>query len=226
MPRTKRRPDSGETSLGLRGGMIKGMDSPLALPAELRASGLVVPIPEGSDARVIALVELLIQEGVKWFTVGPDSNNATLLAETFASRIHLGIHDLRAWRDGLAQAEFALTTPDPVICAQLSAAEIPAIPAAMTPTEAAHAWQLGVAGVQILAAEQFGVSYPGLLRGQLGDDVVLLARGITDPAIAKVWAKHEAVVICGAEVVGDALATGKLNAVRTKIRPIVQAVKA
>ena len=94
----------------------------------------------------------------------------------------------------------------------------------MTPTEVGHAWSLGVAGVQVIAAQGLGAAYPGLLRGQVGDDVVLMARGVDDPAIAKVWSAHQAVVVCGGEVIGDALDTGKFNTVRTRLRPILKAI--
>lgn len=201
------------------------MESPLSLPDELRSSGLVVPVPEGSPDRVVALVELLIQEGVRWFTVPAGSTLGSLLSDTFATRIHLGVHDLRIW-DPEEQAPwaFALCTPDPVLCAQLAAAGVPAVPGAMTPTEVGHAWSLGVAGVQVIAAQGLGAAYPGLLRGQVGDDVVLMARGVDDPAIAKVWSAHQAVVVCGGEVIGDALDTGKFNTVRTRLRPILKAI--
>lgn len=201
------------------------MESPLCLPDDLRSSGLVVPVPEARADRVVALVELLLQEGVRWFTVASGSTLGNLLTDAFATRIHLGVHGLRVWDpDQQLPPSFALTTADPVVCAQLTAAGIAAVPGAMTPTEVHHAWSLGVAAVQVIATQGLGAQYPGLLREQVGDDVVLMARGVEDPAIARIWAQHDAVVVCGGEIVGDALSTGRLNTVRTRLRPVLQAV--
>ncbi len=201
------------------------MESRPELPAGLRGAGLVVALPEVPLDDAIAPVEVLVQEGVEWFSTPASGELGRRLAEIFTSRIRLGVHALRAAGevDSLTGAEFAMTNTDPRCWSLLAKAGVPAVAGAMTPREVAEAWASGVAAVQVIGAQAFGEGYPGLLREQVGDEAVLWARGIDDVSAAHAWVQAGSMVVCSTRVLGDAMGGGNLNALRTRIRPLVLA---
>lgn len=206
-------------------------DMRIGLPEQLLRARAVVLLPTCSLDQAIAPIEVLAQEGLNVISLPPDSPlNPVTLRTIFGRRLLLGVHDLRTveqahWALG-QQAAFALSMGLPGIKEVLGEAELPHLPAALTPLEVDAVWRGGASGVQVVPAGLFGNSYPAQLAA-LVPDAQLLVRGAEATYELKAWLAAGAVAVCvGDRLLGDALRGGDLGPLRTRARQIVEAVRA
>lgn len=204
--------------------------SRLDLPGQLLATRAVVLLPACRLDEAIAPVEVLLQEGLNVFSIDPTGRlDVAMLKTIFGSRLTAGVHDLRtaeqAGRAVEQDASFVLWLPRPDVGALLAEAQLPLLPAALTPVEVDAAWRSGAAGVQVVPANAFGAGYASQLTG-LVPDARLVVRGAETSYEVKAWLSAGAAAVCVAEkLLGNAFRRGDLDALRTRARQITRAIR-
>lgn len=202
------------------------------LPEKLVQTKAVVLLPACTLDEAIAPVEVLIQEGLAIVSLPPESKlTPQQLRAAFGPRLLVGAHDVRTTADAqravTQQAAFALLLPscEPEGCRVLAAAQIACLPPALTPTEVATVWQAGAAGVQVVPASTFSTSYAAQLTA-LVPQALLVTRGADSSYDVKAWIDAGVVGVClGERLLGDAFRRGDLGALRTRARPLVEAIR-
>ncbi|WP_224282233.1 bifunctional 4-hydroxy-2-oxoglutarate aldolase/2-dehydro-3-deoxy-phosphogluconate aldolase [Streptomyces sp. LS1784] len=173
----------------------------------------VVRAPRIPDAA--ALCAALAEGGINLteFTyTTPDVTQHLLRASKSGRRVGVGtvLTAEQARRAVEAGASF-LVTPGcrPEVAEAAAAAGVPVVLGALTPTEVAHAVDLGAAAVKIFPARAFGPGYFKDLRGPY-PDVPLVASGGVNAGNAAAFLAHGALAVCaGTDVVPpDVVAAG------------------
>ncbi|MFE7530458.1 bifunctional 4-hydroxy-2-oxoglutarate aldolase/2-dehydro-3-deoxy-phosphogluconate aldolase [Kitasatospora sp. NPDC057542] len=173
----------------------------------------VVRAPRIPDAA--ALCAALAEGGINLteFTyTTPDVTRHLLRASKSGRRVGVGtvLTAEQARRAVEAGASF-LVTPGcrPEVAETAAAAGVPVVLGALTPTEVAHAVDLGAAAVKIFPARAFGPGYFKDLRGPY-PDVPLVASGGVNAGNAAAFLAHGALAVCaGTDVVPpDVVAAG------------------
>lgn len=209
--------------------MSSDADRPV-LPERLLASRALVLLPTAPLDKLIAPLEVLIQEGLDVVSLRPDAEvSADTLRSTFGRRIMVGTHDLTTTEHAewaiAQQAAFALTMGSPQLGELLAAAGLPAAPAAFTPTEVAAAWQTRPAAVQVVPATALSTSYAAQLAA-LVPQASLIARETDSSHEIKSWLNAGAIACClGTRLLGDALSGGDLGSLRSRARMLADAVR-
>jgi len=197
------------------------MTDPLALResevgAAIRRERLVVVLRRVEpQAHLIALVEELVDAGVRVFEVTFDAPSAAadlraLRAAIRADGVVVGAGTLRS-TDALdsaidAAADFGVSPLfDPAVLAAALARGLPFVPGALTPTEIDAAWRAGATFVKLFPASSVGPTHVRELRGPMAE-IELIATGGIDGSSAGAYltAGAAAVGIGGAIVNADA----------------------
>ena len=199
-------------------------------PEALISARAVVLLPPCTLDEAIAPVEVLLQEGLSVFSLPPTGSlTPDILRATFGRRLVVGLHDVHTGahvRLAVDQrAAFVLCLGAPEVAQELAEARIPHFPAALTPTEVDAVWRGGASGVQVVPAGLFGNSYAGQLAA-LVPGARLVARGPDSSFEIKAWLGAGAMAVgLGDKVLGDAFRRGDLAALRTRVRPVLEALR-
>lgn len=211
------------------GAMTEAADR-IEVPTQLADARAIVLLPACSLDEAIAPIEVLLQEGLSAVSLPPDGQlSPTMLRNTFGRRLFVGVHDLRtaehaAWAASEA-AGFALSMGLAEVSQPLADAALAHFPAALTPTEVSQVWLDGASGVQLVPAGLFGNSYAAQLTA-LVPEARLIVRGAESTYEVRAWLEAGAVAIClGERTLGDAFRRGDLSSLRTRVRPIVDALR-
>ena len=201
--------------------------SRVPLPAVVLATRVVVMLPAVGVAELIAPVEVLIQEGLRAFSLPATGARPGELRAVFAARGCFGVHDVRdiaQARQAIAEgAEFASSLGAPQAVDLLVAAEVPTLVGALTPGEVARAWVDPVSAVQVVPAGVFGNSYAAHLVALL-PDIALTTRGADSSYEARVWlAAGARAVFVADKLLGDSIGGGDLAGLRLRARPYLEA---
>ncbi len=106
------------------------------------------------------------------------------------------VMDVASAADALDAGAAFLVSPhtDPDIVAFARSRRVPIMAGALTPTEIAHAWDLGVSAVKVFPASLGGPSYLRAVRGPLSD-VALVPTGGVDAGNAREFLRAGAVAV-------------------------------
>ncbi|MEE1782016.1 bifunctional 4-hydroxy-2-oxoglutarate aldolase/2-dehydro-3-deoxy-phosphogluconate aldolase [Streptomyces sp. SP17BM10] len=188
----------------------------------------VVRAPRIPDAA--ALCAALAEGGITWteFTYTTPDVTASLAAASRAGwRVGVGtVMTAEQAERGVAAGASFLVTPGcrPEVAVAAHAAGVPVVLGALTPTEVAHAVDLGAAAVKIFPAKAFGPGYFKDLRGPY-PDVPLVASGGVHAGNAAAFLAHGAFAVCaGTDVVPpDAVAAGDWAEITRRARAFTRA---
>lgn len=208
-----------------------------ALPPLLAATRMVVRLPDRPLARLVGAFEVMVQEGVKVFSL-PATRVDELagLARVFGPRACFCVHDVgdgeqveQALADGARLV--SLRVPDPGLVQRCREAGVPVAVTALTPTEVNQAWALGPDAVVVAPAEVMGASYPEALA-MLCPGAVLMARGGLGAYAARRWVEAGAAAVwLDDALLGDAVppvgsetVTGRLSGLRERCQTFRAAI--
>jgi 2-dehydro-3-deoxyphosphogluconate aldolase/(4S)-4-hydroxy-2-oxoglutarate aldolase len=106
------------------------------------------------------------------------------------------VMDVESASDALEAGATFLVSPhtDPDIVSFARSRRVPIMTGALTPTEIAHAWDLGVSAVKVFPASLGGPSYLRAIRGPLSD-VALVPTGGVDAGNAREFLRAGAVAV-------------------------------
>ena len=118
-------------------------------------------------------------------------------------------------------AQYLVTpTMDLAIVEAAVVRRIPVFPGGLTPTELFSGWRAGAAAVKIFPAQTVGAGYLKHLNGPFPDLLGVPSGGVDLKATAE-WLRAGAVAVSlGGPLLGDALAGGDLDAVRSRCRAV------
>lgn len=103
---------------------------------------------------------------------------------------------------------------------------LPILPGALTPTEILSAWRLGAAAVKLFPASVFGPDYVGALRQPLPEVPVVPVGGVGLDDIGRYLSAGAVAVGVGSPLLGDAPHGGDPEALRGRVRRVLEAVAA
>lgn len=163
------------------------------MPTTLPDAGphrVLVSLPELVADELVAVCEVLCQEGFRLWTVAAGQlTELPALIRLFGRRARIGVHgattaeEVRAAADaGAAFAASAFCLPELVDVVP----ELPVVLGGLTPTELRSAGLAGAAAVQVVPQEAFGTSYIRVLPGLL-PDLPLIAAGRVERYQAELW---------------------------------------
>ena len=101
---------------------------------------------------------------------------------------------------------------------------VPVFPGALTPTEVLSVWEAGATAVKIFPAESVGPRYAGLLRGPFPDLAFIPSGGVALDQVTDWLRAGAAAVSMGGPLVGDAFRGGSPQALRDRVRRVLDAV--
>ncbi len=180
----------------------------------------------GTGEHVEAVVAALVESGVHAIELTTNTprwrEGLAWAAERYGSGVAVGVgtvvDPVQLDEAAALGATFAVSPHlDPAIGRRAHERGLGWYPGAATPTEIVHAWQLGARAVKVFPAAQLGG--PGFLRQVLApldfvDVVPTGGIGVTD---ARAYLDAGAVAVgLGSPLVGDALTTGDVAAVRER----------
>jgi len=103
--------------------------------------------------------------------------------------------------------------------------QVAVIPGGLSPTELADGWNAGATAVKIFPAETVGAAYLKHLRGPFPDLEGIPSGGVDLDATREWLAAGAAAVSIGGPLLGDALKSGDLSALRHRCRAVRAVVK-
>lgn len=191
-------------------------------------------IIRGTDAAAsVHTASVLADEGVQMFEVSLTSADALRVIETIAARlggrVQLGAgtvltpEDVSRVRD--AGATYVVTPALAPSVAHAVDAGIPVLCGALTPTEIVSASALGVDAVKIFPASVMGPKYLKDLRAPFPDTPLIPVGGVDADSIAAYLANGATAVGVASPLCGDAPNGGDLDALRTRARAFLSAVR-
>lgn len=208
-----------------------GTATPDASPV---ADGLIAILRGRSSTYLDSVIDTLVDAGVRTLEVTlntPDALDALRrAAERLGDRALLGAGTVRTTsqaHDALAAGARFLVSPhtDPEIGQVALAARTAWLPGAFTATEVATAWTAGATAVKLFPARLGGPRYLRDLREPLNDIPIVPTGGVDAGSIADWFAAGAAAVGAGGPLLGDALDTGDLAALRERATLMVDAVR-
>jgi 2-dehydro-3-deoxyphosphogluconate aldolase/(4S)-4-hydroxy-2-oxoglutarate aldolase len=113
---------------------------------------------------------------------------------------------------------------DPAIAERARQAGVDYLPGAFTATEVLAAWSLGARAVKLFPARLAGPRYLRDLREPLDDVAIVPTGGVSADSVGEWFAAGAAAVGVGGPLVGDALETGDLRALRERADRLLAAV--
>ncbi|MDX6255768.1 MAG: 2-dehydro-3-deoxyphosphogluconate aldolase / (4S)-4-hydroxy-2-oxoglutarate aldolase [Frankiales bacterium] len=205
------------------------MTSRVALPERILADRVVVVLRTAEPTHVDVVAEVLVAEGLGClevtFTIPQAEQAISRLCDRFGKAVSVGAGTVTTRARAVAAVEHgAAYIVSPVFHAEVAevalAAGIPYLPGALTPTEISLAWEGGASAVKVFPASAVQPSY---LRAVLGPppDVQLLPSGGVALDAVQGWLDAGAVAVSlGGELIGDALAGGRLEDLRVRARAV------
>ena len=200
----------------------------------LLATRVVAILRAGDSSRAEAVVDVLVDGGVRCLELTMTTPGALDVVERLAARVpddvDLGIGTVLTAQevDRAVDAGARFVVSPSVVPAVIGAAArhgIASYPGALTPTEIHDAWSLGASAVKLFPAGSLGPGYLKALRAPLPDIPIVPTGGI-DIAAVGAWLDAGAAALgMGGPLIGDALtATGDLGALAERVRAVSAAV--
>ncbi|MGW3232528.1 bifunctional 4-hydroxy-2-oxoglutarate aldolase/2-dehydro-3-deoxy-phosphogluconate aldolase [Kitasatospora sp. NPDC001095] len=210
--------------------------SPLREPSSeslrelLRAEPVIAVVRAPRIPDAAALCDALAEGGITLTELTYTTPNVTehlLRASRAGRRVGVGtVLTAEQARRGVEAGASFLVTPGcrPEVAEAAAVAGVPAVLGALTPTEVAHAVDLGAAAVKIFPARSFGPGYFRDLRGPY-PDVPLVASGGVNAGNAAEFLAHGALAVCaGTDVVPpDVVAAGDWAEITRRARAFTAA---
>ena len=191
-----------------------------AMPIANAPSGLIVCLDDVALDDLVGAVEVMIQEGLKTFSLPVGHGEASGIVAIFGPRATFGVHGM-VTRDAMAAvrdwATFILADLlDDALVGEAAAADVPLYAQAMTPSEVRAVLERGADGALLFPADVVGhVMAERLKLLELADRVV--PRGGIGAFSATEWMKAGAPAACvDATLLGDALRGGDLGLLRDR----------
>ena len=182
---------------------------------------VIVSLPDVELDEVVAICEVLCQEGFKAWAVTADRlPDLPALMRVYGRRARCGVSAVTTTSE-IAEAETAgaaFAASDYLLPELVSpASELSVILGGLTPSEL-HAGALaGAAAVQIVPTEAFGTSYARTLPGMLPGPLV--AAGRLERYQAELWLDSGAIAVWPRDLIGTELITGdSLDGLRVKLQ--------
>ncbi|HMR49920.1 MAG TPA: bifunctional 4-hydroxy-2-oxoglutarate aldolase/2-dehydro-3-deoxy-phosphogluconate aldolase [Arachnia sp.] len=188
---------------------------------EAPLSGIVVCLPDALVDDLVGVVEVLVQEGFRHFTVPVGAEALEVLAPIFGARARIGASSVRSADDvrraaGLGAGFVLADLIDADLVGAANDAGLANYAPAMTPTEARAALNLSVTGVTLEPADVVGHAMAGHLRRVGLIDRVVPLGGLGAYAAGE-WFKAGAPAVCvDSTLLGDAPRGGDLGKLRDR----------
>ena len=205
-----------------------------ALPAELTSSGVVAIVRARSTGHVVAAVEAVVAAGITCveltLTMPEALTSLASLVSRTGSAACIGAGTVltapQAWACLDAGAKF-LVAPSvvPDVVAAAVAARVPCLPGALTPSEIVSAWRSGAAAVKLFPASVGGARYLRDVRAPLPDVALVPTGGVAIGDIADYLSAGAVAVGLGNPLFADVFDTGDIDALTTRARQVVAAVR-
>jgi 2-dehydro-3-deoxyphosphogluconate aldolase/(4S)-4-hydroxy-2-oxoglutarate aldolase len=200
----------------------------------LLATRVVAILRAGDSARAEAVVDVLVDGGIRCIELTMTTPGALDVVERLAARVadvvDLGVGTVltAAEVDRAVDAGACFVVSPSVVPAVIGAATrhgIASYPGALTPTEIHGAWSLGASAVKLFPAGSFGPGYLAALRAPLPDIPIVPTGGI-GAGEAAAWLDAGAAALgMGGPLIGDAMtATGDLGALAERVRAVCAVV--
>lgn len=190
--------EQGGSADGNRADAVPG--SQAALPEAFSQARGVVLVPDKGLDRVMTVIEVLVQEGLGLIALGSEgSTDLATLISIYSFRATIGCYGVRTPDQARAAvqagAAFAIcSAPEQETLGVLSAADVPFLLDALTPTEVADAWATSrPAAVHVRPAEVLGRRYAEVLP-DIAPEVTLVASA-TDNDVAAAWLEQGAAAV-------------------------------
>ncbi|GIH21396.1 bifunctional 4-hydroxy-2-oxoglutarate aldolase/2-dehydro-3-deoxy-phosphogluconate aldolase [Rugosimonospora africana] len=205
-----------------------------ALDTSPLADGLIAILRGRSATHLDSVIDTLVDAGVRTLEVTlntPDALGALRRAtDRLGDRVLIGAGTVRTTsqaHDAVAAGARFLVSPhtDPEIGQVAHASSADWLPGAFTATEVASAWAAGATAVKLFPARLGGPRYLRDLREPLDDIPIVPTGGVDADSVADWFAAGAAAVGAGGPLLGDALATGDLAALRARAETMVDAVR-
>jgi 2-dehydro-3-deoxyphosphogluconate aldolase/(4S)-4-hydroxy-2-oxoglutarate aldolase len=195
----------------------------------------LIAILRGRDATHLdAVIDTLVEAGVRTLEVTlntPDALGALRRATgRLGERALLGAGTVRSTtqaREAVAAGARFLVCPhtDPEIGQVALESRVAWLPGAFTATEVVAAWAAGATAVKLFPARLGGPRYLRDLREPLNDIPIVPTGGVSVESVADWFAAGAAAVGAGGPLLGDALDTGDLAALRGRAASMLDAVR-
>ena len=188
---------------------------------EAPLTGLVVCLPDALADHLVGVVEVLIQEGFRSFSVPVATEELGVMVSIFGARARIGASSVRSADDVRRAAElgagFLLADLlDEDIVATAKETNLASYVPAMTPTEVQAALRLPVTGVTLAPADVVGHAMAGHLHSLGLIDRVVPFGGIGAYAAGQ-WLKAGSPAACvDTTLLGDAPSGGDLGKLRER----------
>ena len=198
--------------------------------SERLITGRVIAVLRASHVAALAPVcDVLVEEGIlslELTLTTPDLLGALAdLVSRFADTADVGVGTILTEADAERAIECGarfLVTPTmnlPVVRLAVQR-QIAVFPGGLTPTELAAGWHAGATAVKIFPAQTVGAGYLKHLRGPFPDLEAIPSGGVDLDATRKWLAAGAAAVSIGGPLLGDALTSGDLGALRDRCRAV------
>jgi 2-dehydro-3-deoxyphosphogluconate aldolase/(4S)-4-hydroxy-2-oxoglutarate aldolase len=197
------------------------------------AGGLIAILRARRGDHLDAVLDTLVEAGVHSLEITlntPDALPALRRARhRFGPDIALGAGTVRSVAAVDAAVEAGaqyIVCPhtDPAIGERCHAAQVAWLPGGFTATEVATAWGYGATAVKLFPARLGGPRYLRDLREPLDDIPIVPTGGVNAETVGDWFAAGAVAVGAGGPLVGDALDTGDLTALRARAARLVAAV--
>lgn len=210
----------------------------LPLPEAIPSTGVIAVLRADSADRYRQVADRLIAGGVVCLettltTPGTLEQLAQLIHDLPDACIGVGtvLNDTDAAGAIAAGAHYLVTpTANPAVIAVATAAGVPVITGAFTPSEVELCWRMGASAVKLFPAATLGPDYPAHLRGPFPDLVTIPSGGIPLEAISSWIEAGSAAVSLGGPLLGrisadvDAGGAG-LDGITARARQAIEAVR-
>jgi 2-dehydro-3-deoxyphosphogluconate aldolase/(4S)-4-hydroxy-2-oxoglutarate aldolase len=201
----------------------------------LAATRLVAILRAGNADRAEAVVDVLVDAGVRSLELTLTTRGALEVVERLAARVpadvEVGVGTVLTARDVDRSVDAGATfvvspSVEPGVIAAALRRRVASYPGAFTPTEIVAAWKAGASAVKLFPAGQLGPGYLKDVRAPLPDIPVVPTGGVDIAAVGGWLAAGAVAVGMGGPLIGDALAPdGDLRALAERAAAALAAAR-
>jgi 2-dehydro-3-deoxyphosphogluconate aldolase/(4S)-4-hydroxy-2-oxoglutarate aldolase len=195
----------------------------------LRASRVIAVLRARTVDDLLPVCDVLVEEQILSleFTLTTPGllDRLAKLVDRYTAAADVGVGTILSTEDAEKAIDSGtqyLVTPnmDLTIVDAAVSRQIPIFPGGLTPTELLAGWRAGAAAVKIFPAQTVGAGYLKHLRGPFPELLAVPSGGVDLEATAE-WLRAGAVAVSlGGPLLGDALAGGDLDALRSRCRAV------
>jgi 2-dehydro-3-deoxyphosphogluconate aldolase/(4S)-4-hydroxy-2-oxoglutarate aldolase len=197
------------------GGEAPASDPPrVPVGDQLAATRVVAILRAEHAARAEAVVDVLVEAGVRSLELTLTTQGALEVVERLAARVpadvEVGVGTVLTAADVDRSVDAGATfvvspSVEPDVIAAALRRRVASYPGAFTPTEIVAAWKAGASAVKLFPAGQLGPGYLKAVRAPLPDIPVVPTGGIDTEAVGAWLAAGAVAVGMGGPLIGDAL---------------------